>query len=95
MYHDTGFGGGFDFFSNVFPLIFIGMFLLVFFVIISNVVVGLKTWKKNNDSPRLHVMAKVIGKRADVSHRSGSVNHHNDNHVHHSSSSSTSYYVTF
>ena len=61
------FFGWFDaIFSFIFPilfLLFIGMF---FFALISN----LRTWNKNNHSPRLTVPATVVAKRTDVSHSS-------------------------
>ena len=59
------FFGWFDaIFSFIFPilfLLFIGMF---FFALISN----LRTWNKNNHSPRLTVPATVVAKRTEVSH---------------------------
>ena len=77
------FFGWFDaIFSFIFPilfLLFIGMF---FFALISN----LRTWNKNNHSPRLTVPATVVAKRTEVSH------HHTDNTMAHTF---TTYYVTF
>lgn len=86
---DTGFG----LMSVLFPIFFFGIFLIV---IISFVVVGfssLKSWNKNNNSPRLNVTAKIVSKRADI--RRGSSSHHNMDHTTSSMSSSTTYYVTF
>jgi len=64
------FFGWFDaIFSFIFPilfLLFIGMF---FFALISN----LRTWNKNNHSPRLTVPATVVAKRTDVSHSSSAM----------------------
>lgn len=77
------FFGWFDaIFSFIFPilfLLFIGMF---FFALISN----LRTWNKNNHSPRLTVPATVVAKRTEVSR------HHTDNTMMHTF---TTYYVTF
>lgn len=82
-----GFGFNFDLFQIMFSLVFIiviGVFAVTF-------VKGIMQWNKNNHSPRLTVPARVIAKRADVSHH-----HHHDAgaHVGHSSTSTT-YYVTF
>lgn len=75
------------------------MFYLVFFIIIVTLVINLGKnliqWNKNNQSPRLNVRAKVVGKRVNVNH------YHHANagdasgaHGFHTSSS-TRYYVTF
>ena len=82
-----GFGFNFDMFSVMFSIVFfmvIGVFAVVF-------VRGIMQWNKNNRSPRLTVPARVVAKRADVSHH-----HHHDSgtHVGHTSTS-TIYYVTF
>ena len=78
-------------FSILFPilfLLFIGMF---FFALISN----LRTWNKNNHSPRLTVPATVVAKRTDVSH-SSSANAGDMSGAHgYDTSTFTSYYVTF
>ena len=84
--------GWFDaIFSFIFPilfLLFIGMF---FFALISN----LRTWNKNNHSPRLTVPATVVAKRTDVSH-SSSANAGDMSGAHgYDTSTFTSYYVTF
>ena len=86
------FFGWFDaIFSFIFPilfLLFIGMF---FFALISN----LRTWNKNNHSPRLTVPATVVSKRTDVSH-SSSANAGDMSGAHgYDTSTFTSYYVTF
>lgn len=86
------FFGWFDaIFSFIFPilfLLFIGMF---FFALISN----LRTWNKNNHSPRLTVPATVVAKRTDVSH-SSSANAGDMSGAHgYDTSTFTSYYVTF
>ena len=82
---------GFDAMFNLFSL----MFLLVFGMIIFTMVSNIRTWNKNNHSPRLTVPASVIAKRMNVSH------HHHTNAADASGASgtwmstSTSYYVTF
>lgn len=78
------FGGGFEV-----------MFMLVFVLVIGTFVVtavrGISQWNKNNNSPRLTVMATVVAKRTQVSHH-----HHagGADHVGHTTSS-TRYYATF
>lgn len=73
------------FMFDVFPILFMIMFLLVFGMILVTFFRGIGQWNKNNNSPRLTVEATVVAKRDQV-HR-----HHHDNHT----SSSTSYFVTF
>ena len=78
--------GFFGLFELIFPLMFLLVFGMVIFVMISN----LRQWNKNNHSPRLTVDATVVTKRTSVSH------HHHDGaggvgHTTHS----TSYYATF
>ena len=86
---------GFDTMFNLFGLLFPLMFLLVFGMIIFTMVSNIRTWNQNNHSPRLTVAASVIAKRTEVSH------HHHTNAADASGasgtwvSSSTSYYVTF
>ena len=82
-----GFGfDGFGFGFSIFGIIWVVMFLLVFGIILFALITGIRQWNKNNHSPRLTVPATVVAKRTNVSH------HHGTNHgVHHS----TSYYVTF
>ena len=79
---DTGFGMGFQLFDVMFYLIF----LLILGMIIFMIVQGLRTWNKNNHSPRLTVEATVVAKRTDVTH------HHNGDNM---ATHSTWYYVTF
>ena len=78
-------GFGFDFGFGMFGVMFTLMFILVFGIFIVTIVRGIGQWNKNNNSPRLTVVATVVSKRTNVSH------HHHDHHTHHS----TSYYVTF
>ena len=73
--------GFFGLFELIFPLMFLLVFGMVIFVMISN----LRQWNKNNHSPRLTVDVLITAKRTDVSHSSTNSHH----------SSSTSYYVTF
>ena len=77
------FFAGFDLlFRIMFPIL-----LLVFLVIILYAIIGnIRTWNKNNHSPRLTVPAAVVAKRTEVSH------HHTDNTMMHTF---TTYYVTF
>ena len=86
------FFGWFDaIFSFIFPilfLLFIGMF---FFALISN----LRTWNKNNHSPRLTVPATVVTKRTQVTQQQHA-NAGDPTGAHgFSTTTSTSYYVTF
>lgn len=83
------YSGGFNsfFFGGGFEILFFLMFgiVLVFFIV--TFIRGIGQWNKNNHSPRLTVLAKVVAKRTDVSH------HHDANtHVDHHT---TWYYVTF
>ena len=60
---------GFDaFFSILFPLVFLVVLGMILFTVVSN----LRTWGKNNASPRLTVPATVVAKRTNVSR------HHTD-----------------
>lgn len=78
-------------FSIVFPLIFFGLMCLFIFTLISN----LRTWNKNNHSPRLSVPAAVVAKRTDISH-SDAANAGDLSGAHgYRTSTYTSYYVTF
>ena len=80
---------------GVMPVLF-GAFIILFFVVFGVTLIRvIKTWSKNNRSPRLTVEATVVAKRqnTDVHH------HHNAGdttgvHGMHTSTS-TSYYVTF
>lgn len=66
----------------IFEYMFTIAFILILGVIVIMVVKNIATWKKNNNSPRLTVEAKVMSKRTAITH-------------HHDSMSSTRYYVTF
>ena len=79
---------GFSFGFGMFQFMFILVFLLFIAVFVSILVRELSQWNKNNNSPRLTVIATVVAKRTNVSR------HHRAGHGMHSSTS-TSYYVTF
>ncbi len=74
----------FEIFGALFFLMFIAVFGLIAFTIAKSI----SQWNRNNHAPRLTVPARVVAKRANVSH------HHHGGDMHHSGSS-TSYYVTF
>lgn len=80
--------GGFDIMFNIlFPLMFLCVFGIILYTIISNIL----TWNKNNHSPRLTVPATVVAKRMEVTH------HHNNgtNNMGGMTTTYTSYYATF
>lgn len=78
---DYGFG------YSAFQIIFYLIFAAVIGCFIVTAVRGIRTWHKNNNSPRLTVQATVVSKRMEVTH------HHDANmHTRHSS---TWYYATF
>ena len=58
--------GFFGLFELIFPLMFLLVFGIIIFVMISN----LRQWNKNNHSPRLTVDATVVTKRASHHHHS-------------------------
>lgn len=90
---DMGFGFGFgNIMFSIIPIIVTIGFIFVFGTIIVSAIKGAKTNSENNKSPILTVDAKVVTKRADVSHYT----HHNNNNMamdYHTSS--TTYYVGF
>ena len=58
------FYSGFDaLFSILFPLVFLFVLGMILFTVVGN----LRTWSKNNASPRLTVPATVVAKRTNVS----------------------------
>ena len=76
--------GGLDvLFSLLFPLVFLLALGTILFTLVGN----LRTWNKNNHSPRLTVEARVVTKRQNISH------HHSGDHM--STTTSSRYYVTF
>lgn len=76
-----GFGSNFLF--ELFPVMFILTFFVVFGIILVTIIQNITEWNKNNHEPRLTVNAAVVTKRNQY-HRNG------QNHVGH-----TQYYVTF
>ena len=86
------FFAGFDLlFSILFPILFLVVLGMILYAIIGNI----RTWNKNNHSPRLTVPATVVAKRTDVSH-SSSANAGDVSGAHgYDTSTFTSYYVTF
>jgi hypothetical protein len=69
------------------PIISVGMFVLVFSIIISTFVKNAKRERENDRSPRITAPAHIVAKRTHVSgHRSGSSSAYH---------SVTTYYVTF
>lgn len=85
-----GFGGNLMF--DLFPIIFITIFVIVIGTFVVTAVRGVSQWHKNNESPELTVEAEVVTKRTDVSYH----NHHSAGEHHHThTTSSTTYYATF
>ena len=86
------FYSGFDaLFSILFPLVFLVVLGMILFTIVGN----LRTWGKNNASPRLTVPATVVAKRTNVSrHRTANAGDMTGAHGY-TSTSTTTYYVTF
>ena len=84
--------GGLDMlFSLLFPLVFLLALGTILFTLVGN----LRTWNKNNRSPRLTVQAAVVAKRTQVSrHRNANAGDATGAHGY-TTSSVTTYYVTF
>ena len=90
------FGGGIMF--SIVPVIVALGFILVFGLIVFKLIQGGSEWIKNNNSPVLTVVAKVVAKRMAVSRHNHHTHHHNPHHPGHAThhtSSSTIYFVTF
>ncbi|SFC41149.1 Protein of unknown function [Bacillus sp. OV322] len=85
---DTGEGG--DWLFTAVPIFIGSIAVIVFIIIIAGLFMGLRQWKKNEESPRLSVPAVVKIKRTNVS---TDTHHHDQNTPFHSSS--TSYFITF
>ena len=82
-------------FDMLFSILFAIMFLVVLSMILYAIIENVRTWNKNNHSPRLTVSATVVAKRTDVSH-SSSANAGDMSGAHgYNTSTFTSYYVTF
>ena len=71
---------------QLFPILFLIVFVLIIGCIIFVVVRGASQWHRNNRSPVLTVRAQVVTKRSDIIRRS-----HDD----HGIRTSTTYYATF
>lgn len=81
-----GFGFGFHAFEGMFTLVFV----LVIGLFIYAVVQAIARKQKNDASPRLTVLARVISRRQEVTHHARNMN----DGVYHTSST-TRYFVTF
>ncbi|MDO4439443.1 MAG: DUF2500 domain-containing protein [Eubacteriales bacterium] len=79
----------------LFELIFPIIFLIVFGMCIFAFARGVKTWNKNNNSPRLTVPVRVVSKRSDVSHHNQAVGGDASGAHGFNTVSNTSYYITF
>ena len=81
----------FDLFDLIFPV----MFLLIFGMILFTFISGIRTWNKNNNSPRLTVSARIVAKRQNTTyHNQPNAGDTSGAHGYHTTSSTT-YYVTF
>ena len=88
---------GMDFFdtASLFQIFFYIGFAAVLVIILVQAFRGLKTWNKNNHSPRLSVPASVVAKRTNVSYsRHANAGDATGAHGYHTDSS-TAYYATF
>ena len=75
---------------DLFSIMFVLVFVMVFGTFIVTAVTGISRWNKNNNSPRLTVDATVIAKRGNTTRH----HHHGaGGHTHHSYSNT--YYATF
>lgn len=81
-----GFGFGFHAFDGMFTLVFV----LVIGLFIYAVVQAIARKQKNDASPRLTVLARVVSRRQEVTHHARNMN----DGVYHTSST-TRYFVTF
>lgn len=81
-----GFGFGFHVFEGMFTLVFV----LVIGLFIYAVVQAIARKQKNDASPRLTVLARVVSRRQEVTHHARNMN----DGVYHTSST-TRYFVTF
>lgn len=90
---DMGFRFGFgNIMFSIIPIIVTIIFIIVFVTIIVTTIKGAKTYSQNNKSPILTVDAKVVTKRADVSHHT---HRHNNDMAMDYQTSSTTYYAGF
>ncbi len=82
-------GLGYNFMFDVFPFLFVIIFITVFSIIIYSFIKRIKQDSKNNNSPRITVDTVIVGKR---NHIRNSVNNSMDNNNYHTY---TKYYATF
>lgn len=85
---------GFGFVFGILELLVPVVFLLVIGVFVATMVSGLRTWNRNNQSPRLTVPAVVVTKRTEISHHHANAGDASSAHGFHTTSA-TWYYVTF
>ena len=71
------------------------MVLLIFGMILFTFISGIRTWNKNNNSPRLTVEARVAAKRQNTTHHNEPVGGDTSGTHGYHTTTSTSYYVTF
>lgn len=76
---------------DLFEIMFFTVFIIVVGTFIVFAVKGIKTWNKNNHSPRLTVSAKIVSKRTQVSHHTNAAGMNGGV----ATTSSTCYFVTF
>jgi len=69
---------------SVFGVLFTIVFVVILGAFVVMAVNGIRTWNKNNQSPRLSVPATIVSKRVNVRHHSANT-----------TLSSTEYYITF
>lgn len=74
-------------FFSIFPILFFIVFAFVFAVIVVTFVRGFQRERKNDQSPRLTVQAKIVAKRTQVRGNASS--------VHTAGSTYTHYFTTF
>ena len=86
---------GGEFMNMMFDLIFPVMFLLIFGMILFAFISGIRTWNKNNNSPRLTVEARVAAERQNTTHHNEPVGGDTSGTHGYHTTTSTSYYVTF
>ncbi len=81
----------FDVGFSVFGILFIFVIIVIIGIFVVIIVKDISTWNKNNNSPRLTVVAEVVSKRIDVPHhRHANAGDLTGAHGYH-----TTYYVTF
>lgn len=79
----------FDIMFGIVPVFFFITFAIAIGIFVMTFVNMIKTWNKNNNSPRLTVTATVITKR-DQLH-----SHHHTRDLHHRTTHSHTYFATF